>query len=148
MYARSLGYDYMNASICRAAMSWCNYVQSTVQRCPDSIQLARNKIHGNVTDEVKARTLNHSAEHWIQRCYYYTQDHVRNWNKYISTADIDGFAWNTFLESWHGQCLTRKFCHFYIIFHSIVQRNMKQKFVSRLSSSPTIKQYIQWLSWV
>ena len=41
-----------------------------------------------------------------------------------------------------GRICTRKFCDFYIIFHSIVQTNMKQKFVSRIYSSTTIKQYI------
>ena len=37
-------------------------------------------------------------------------------------------------------------CNFYTIFHSIVQTNMKLKFVSWLSSSTTIKQYIRWFS--
>ena len=41
----------------------------------------------------------------------------------------------------YGRFRTRKFCHFYIIFHSIVQTNMKGKLVSWLSSSTTIKQY-------
>ena len=36
-----------------------------------------------------------------------------------------------------GRFRTRKCCNFYIIFHSIVQTNMKQKFVSRSSSSTT-----------